>query len=180
MTTHLYTELDLRKLRGQALKDVWHDMIGKPPGLHNTTGLHNTEDIVQAILQGQKNPEYLNRFAKRQHKQKEVESVVEMPPQELPPKERKKPGPKPKPKPDQNPIVMPTLPLATLRIQAVESMDEPQKKIEVERIKLNKLHIGSEVYFLDRASNTVYTMENTRPGSICGTWDPSSRTLHSR
>jgi hypothetical protein len=170
MTTQLYTELDLRKLRGQALKDVWHKMIGKPPGLHNTTGLHNSEEILQAILQGQKDPEYLNRFTK-QHKQKDVDSVVEMPPQE-----KKKPGPKPKPKPDQNPIVIP-LPSTALRILAVESMEEPQKKMEVERIKLTRLHIGSESYFLDRASNTVYAMENNKPGSIYGSWDPVARTV---
>jgi hypothetical protein len=172
MEARIYTELEIRKLKGQALKDVWHEMIGKPPGLRNVTGLNSIEEIVQAILQGQADPVYLSRFTKRQHKQKEEESVVEMPP-----KERKKPGPKPKVKVNTNPIVLPVASPGTLRIQAVESMDAPQKNIEVEKILLRKLHIGSETYFLDKASNTVYVMEANHPGSICGTWNPVTRTL---
>jgi hypothetical protein len=172
MEQHIYTELEIRKLKGQALKDVWHEMIGKPAGLRNVTGLNSIEEIVQAILQGQKDPDYLLRFSRRQHKQKEEESVVEMPP-----KEKKKPGPKPKPKVNPNPIIVPLVPQTPLRIQAVESMQAPQKKIEVERVVLRKLYIGSEIYFLDKVSNTVYTAETNHPGSICGKWNPITRTL---
>ena len=52
-----YTYEMLKQMKGQAVKDVWHAMIGKPAGLKNTTGLKNTEEIIQAILNRQANPE---------------------------------------------------------------------------------------------------------------------------
>ena len=166
MATHLYTELELRKLKGQALKDVWHAMIGKEPGLKNTTGLKNSEEILQAILLGQVNKDYLSQFTGRQphkHIQRTVEEETSV---EMPPK---------KPKVKANPIVVSqVLPVKTM---AVESMDLIEKHIEVHRIALKKLHIGDTSYFVDKATQTVYSIDNNRPGTILGKWNPETKSI---
>jgi hypothetical protein len=170
MTTH-YSELDLRKLKGQALKDVWHAMIGKGPGIKNTTGLKNSEEILEAILKGQDDPAFLERFGKREYKQE-----VEVKPVEpMPPKEKKKPGPKP-----AAPVPVPVPVHVPVQIHAVEGPDAPKTRVHVEKIRLHKLQVGSTLYFLDKESNNVYSVENNRPGSVIGTWDPTQRTLLTR
>ena len=169
--THIYTELELRKLKGQALKDVWHAMIGKPAGLKNTTGLKNSEEIIQAILLGQSKQEYIKQITGRQHTPLPPEETKE---EEMPPKEKKKPGPKPKPK--SNPIIVPAV-TGPVKIHAVESMDPIQKKIEVERIQVRKLHVGDDEYFLDKKTMNLYTVDNNRPGILCGQWNPDTKEI---
>lgn len=165
MATHLYTELELRKLKGQALKDVWHAMIGKEPGLKNTTGLKNSEEILQAILLGQVNKDYLSQFTGRQpHKQKEEHR-----------EEKEEPMPPKKPKVKANPIVIPQpLPVKTM---AVESMDSIETNIEVQRIHLTRIHSGEHSYFVDKATQTVYSIDNNRPGTILGKWSKETKSI---
>lgn len=168
MATHLYTELELRKLKGQALKDVWHAMIGKEAGLKNTTGLKNSEEILQAILLGQANKDYLSQFTGRQpHKQVQRTLEEEAIPVEMPPK---------KSKVNTNPIVVPQQPVA-VKPMAVESMEPIQRQIQVERISLKKLHLGETSYFVDKATQTVYSIENNRPGTILGKWNPQTKSI---
>lgn len=167
MATYLYTELELRKLKGQALKDVWHAMIGKEAGLKNTTGLKNSEEILQAILLGQVNTDYLSHFTGRQpHKQVE-RTVEEEAPVEMPPK---------KPKVKANPILVPHQRLP-VKMMAVESMERVDTNIEVHRISLKKLHIGEHSYFVDKATQTVYSIDNNRPGAILGKWNPETKSI---
>jgi hypothetical protein len=164
-----YTELDLRKMKGQALKDVWHSMIGKPVGLKNTTGLKNSEEIVQAILQGQANTEFLEPYKVREGKHKAVEPEHVEP---MPPKEKKKPGPKPK---SSVQAVQPTVPV---RAVAVESMETPLSGVFVERIKLRKLHVNEQQYYLDAESKKVFAVEASgKPGSCVGMWNPITRAV---
>ena len=171
-----YTELELRKLKGQALKDVWHTMIGKETGIKNTTGFKNTEEILQAILKGQQDPTFLQSYlVKSRHKAAEQVSVVEeMPKPEIPTGEKKKRGPKPKSNP--NPIVIPQTP-KTLVIQAVESKEAPIQVVNVERMRLRKLHIDNTIVFLDVDQQKVYEMVNNRPGNCVGTWNAETRRI---
>lgn len=163
-----YTELDLRKMKGQALKDVWHSMIGKTAGLKNTTGLKNSEEIVQAILQGQANAEFLEPYKLREGKHKAIEPENVEP---MPPKEKKKPGPKPK----SNPVVQP---LGPTRTMAVESMETPISGVFVERVKLHKLHVNEAQYFLDAESKKVFAVEGGgKPGQCIGVWNPITRVV---
>lgn len=169
MATHLYTELELRKLKGQALKDVWHSMIGKEPGLKNTTGLKNSEEILQAILLGQVNKGYLEQFSTRQpHKQKEP-SLMEEEFEDMPPK---------KPKAKSNPIVVQQQP-TLVKTMAVESMDRVETNVEVHRICLKKIHLGDTSYFVDKATQAVYSIENNRPGSVVGKWNKDTQSISS-
>ena len=168
MATHLYTELELRKLKGQALKDVWHAMIGKEPGIKNTTGLKNSEEILQAILLAQANKDYLTQFCGRQpHKQKEDSGVQEE--EFMPPK---------KPKVKANPVVLPHQPVL-VKTMAVESMDRVESNVEVQRICLKRIHVGGESYFVDKATQMVYSIENNRPGSVLGKWNKETHSISS-
>lgn len=163
-----YSELDLRKLKGQALKDVWHEMIGKGPGIKNTTGLKNSEEILQAILKGQGDPPFLETFGKREHKQEmEVKPIEPMPP-----KEKKKPGPKPRVETQASPPT-PT----QVQIQAVEGFEPTVLGVQVERIRVHKLSVDNTLYFLDKETKNLYTVENNRPGSLVGQWDPINRKI---
>ena len=85
-TPILYTSEMLRQMKGQAVKDIWHSLIGKPAGIKNTTGLRNSEEIIQAILKGQQDPAFLQTFGYRAPKPK-PETVVEE--ESMPPKEKK-------------------------------------------------------------------------------------------
>jgi hypothetical protein len=165
-----YTELDLRKLKGQALKDVWHLMIGKEAGIKNTTGLKNSEEILAAILKGQEDPAFLEPFQKVRtitHKAKEPASVVEMPVETT----KQKRGPKPK----ANPIVIPKP--TKVRTEAVESSNLPLYTSDVQKTKVKKFHIGSTVVYIDTESNIVYEAIGNTPGAPCGTWDPEARKI---
>jgi hypothetical protein len=173
-----YTELDLRKLKTQALKDVWHSMIGKEAGIKNTTGLKTGEEILAAILKGQDDPGFLEPFLKvRQttHKAKEPAPVVEMPKGNADSGETKKQPQKRGPKPKANPIVMPKA--GKVRTEAIESTELPLEPRTVEKTKVKKFHIGSTLVFIDLETNTVYEAIGNTPGSPCGRWDPISRQV---
>ncbi len=161
--THPYTELDLRKLKGQELKDVWHKMIGKEAGIKNTTGMKTTEDILQAILKGQSDPSFLTPFQKvRQASESSHKAKVESPVGKPMPKsgESKRRGGEPK--------VVP---------QAFESMTPPLKAECIEKRMVKKLHLGSDLVFLDPLTNIVYEAIANTPGVRCGTWDPELREI---
>jgi len=155
----MYTELDLRKMKGQALKDTWHAMIGKPAGLKNTTGLANSEEILQAILKGQEDPEFLKRFGGRA-KPVETKSLPDMPPKER--------------KPKQNEIVIPK---SSKKIAAVESTDLPETVLSVVRIRVHRLIINDQPYFLDSSTNKLYAVVDGRPGELCGRWNPETHSM---
>lgn len=167
MAARLYTELDLRKMRGQALKDTWHALIGKPPGLKNTTGLRTSEEILQAILKAQADPTFRPHPSGgvfKESDQAEVES--------MPPKEKKKPGPKPKP---PSPGTEP--PRTPPRLQAVESTELPLTRLEVKRIRLQTLKVGSTDYYLEEDTLRVYEIQGRTPGEWIGTWNPTTQEL---
>lgn len=183
-----YTELDLRKLKGQILKDVWHSMIGKEPGIKNTTGLKNSEEILDAILKGQEDPSFLEPFKKvRQlpYKGKEADPVVEMP-NHLEPtdsgeietqtqtqtkKQPQKRGPKPKASKVHVHVHV------HVPSQAIESTHLPLQTSDVEKRKVKRFHIGSTLVFIDLESRTVYEAIGNTPGSPCGTWNPETRQV---
>jgi hypothetical protein len=164
-----YSYEQLKAMRGQAVKDVWHSMIGKPPGIKNTTGLKNGEEIIQAILEGQRNPEYLKTFGVRPPKQEKQEETKEMPPKQ---KEKKKPGPKPKEK--TAPILVVAQQKQTL---AYESNVMPLVPQEVKRIAVRKLFVGEAQYFVETKTNKLFTIVDGRPGCVCGSWNPQSRQV---
>lgn len=168
----IYTETTLKQMRGQAVKDVWHAMIGKPAGLKNTTGLKNTKEIIHAILEGQQNPDFLKPFRVKDSKQVTPREPVEMPPKSG---EKKKPGPKPKPKPVTAPAPPPK---ASSQLQAYESMEAPIRPSEILRITVKKLYIGDTLYFLESKTNNLYENLDGSPGSLCGTWSRETRTIH--
>ncbi len=166
-----YTYDSLQKMKGQAVKDIWHAMIGKPAGIKNTTGLRNSEEIIQAILKGQEEPEFLQTFGLRSPKPKE-EVREEQEKEDMPPKEKKKPGPKPKPtNATVTPVVRPK------GIVAVESNEIPIVPQEVIRRSLRKLHVGDASYFLDASTNELFALVENKPGGIVGLWDPEERML---
>ena len=157
-------------MKGQAVKDIWHAMIGKPAGIKNTTGLRNSEEIIQAILKGQADPEFLKTFGVRPPKPKE-EVREEEETESMAPK--KKPGPKPK---LANSIVIPT-PLKPKSILAVESNTLPLVPQEVIRRTLRKLHVGEMSYFLEGSTNQLFSVVDNKPGPTVGTWDARGRAV---
>ena len=163
----LHTYESLKQMKGQAVKDIWHAMIGKPAGIKNTTGLKNGEEIMNAILEAQKNPEFLKQFQMRGPKQ-----PVGIEAKEMPPKEKKKPGPKPKVvgAPSVTPV-----PIVSRGIQAYESAEIPLKAHEVNRIVVRKLFVNDTLYFLETKTNKVYSVVDGRPGAQCGSWNPQTR-----
>lgn len=166
MDPHIYTEVELRRLKGQAVKDIWHALIGKPPGLKNTTGLKSAEEVLQAILQAQEDPTFLKNVCVRPPKPLQCEPVKE---KEMAPK--KKPGPVPKAKPPPAAVVSP------LKIRAVETMDPPLSVATVTRIRVHKLSINDTWYYLDPTTQSVYECLENRPGERLGTWTPGTKTL---
>jgi hypothetical protein len=173
--THQYTELELRKLKGQALKDVWHLMIGKEAGIKNTTGLPNGEAILQAILKGQANPDFLEPYKvkRTRHKAEEKPEVEEMPkPQET--KEVKKRGPKPKPKVNPNPICLPP---TSVEAQAVESSETPLQVSNVVKYSIYTLIVGEQEYFVDRESKKIFEKINRYPGKLLGVWNAQTKQI---
>jgi hypothetical protein len=167
-----YSYEQLKQMRGQAVKDVWHSMIGKPAGIKNTTGLKNGDEIIQAILKAQQNPESLTKFIGRPPKQVEQEEPKEMPPKP----DKKKPGPKPKVKAAPAPRPIPVQRAGHL--VAYESVGIPIVPLETKRICVKKLFVDDTMYFLDSKTNTLYTSVDGRPGSIRGLWDPQARHIH--
>ena len=170
----VYTQEALKQMKTQAVKDIWHAMIGKPAGIRNTTGLKTGDEIIQAILEGQREPEFLTKFTVRAPKQSVgVELKEEMPPK--PGKtesEKKKPGPKPKP------VVVPTAPpLRPKLLQAYESTELPIRALTIHRISVKKLFVGDTMYFLDSQTNKLYQSMDGRPGSSCGLWNPETREV---
>ncbi len=169
MSTTLYTELELRKLKGQTLKDVWHKMIGKDAGIRNVTGLKSIEEIVQAILKGQQDKEFLNRYVvKTKHKATQPVSVEE----EDMPGEKKKRGPKPKSNP--TPIVSSS---TKVNIQAVESNESPIQVEQVERLCLRRLQIDETVFFIDVEQQKIFEIVNNAPGNYLGIWNPETKEI---
>ena len=165
MTT-VYTYDMLKQMKGQAVKDIWHAYLGKPAGLKNTTGLRNSEEIIQAILKVQTDPDFLAKLSQRTPKQKEeseVEQEVEMPP-----------------KKKQNTLVIPkpTQPVVKKSgILAIESSDIPIVASEVKKIMLRKLHVDDQSYFIDINSKELYAIVDTKPGPLVGKWDAETRSI---
>jgi hypothetical protein len=167
----MYSETVLKQMKGQAVKDVWHAMIGKPAGIKNTTGLKNSDEIIQAILEAQQHPEFLQSY-----KVKDSKQIVPREPVEMPPKsgEKKKPGPKPKPNPM---TVSAPLEKRPTVLQAYESTEAPIRPSEIVRISVKKLHIGDTLYFLDSKTNKVYKEIDGKPGPLCGVWNVETRSI---
>ena len=170
MSVQSYTYETLLRMKGQAVKDVWHAMIGKPAGIKNTTGLRNSEEIIQAILKGQSDPEFLRTFGVRAQKPKE-EIQEEQETEPMPPK--KKPGPKPK---LSNPLVIPVVqrPKETL---AVESNEVPLVPQDVIRRSFRKFHVGENTYFLESTTHQLFSVVDNKPGPMVGIWDAQERTV---
>ncbi len=173
MSVQSYTYSSLQQMRGQAVKDIWHAMIGKPAGIKNTTGLRNSEEIIQAILKGQADPEFLKTFGVRPPKPKE-EVREEQEIESMPPKEKKKPGPKPK---LANPIVIPQ---KAKIIAAVESNELPLVPQDIIRRTLRKLHVGDDSYFLEVKTNQVFSVVDNKPGLLLGVWDREERRINAQ
>lgn len=176
--TAIYTESSLKQMKGQAVKDIWHAMIGKPAGIKNTTGLKNSEEIIQAILEGQRNPDFVQKFIVRAPKQTVAVEEKEMPPKsgtsETKPKpEAKKRGPKPKPKP----VSLPQVTVRPTQIQAYESTGIPIRPSEITRISVKKIFVGDSMYFIDSKANKVYENLEGRPGACCGLWNAQKREV---
>jgi hypothetical protein len=166
----IYTETVLKQMKGQAVKDVWHAMIGKPPGIKNTTGLKTTEEIIQAILQGQQNPDFLKPYTLKDSKQVTPREPVEMPPKSG---EKKKPGPKPKPKP----LIVSAPPSKPTQLQAYESTEAPIRPSDIVRISVKKLYVDDTLYFLDSKTNNLYKEIDGKPGPLCGVWNVETRSI---
>ena len=146
-----YTELDLRRLKGQALKDTWHDMIGKPPGLKNVTGLHSLEEIIQAILQKQSERE--------ECLSEEIRPIfveVAMPPKAAPRPQKEKAEKAAKP-----------IKKKVTNLLAIESMEEPLEVLEVIRRIVQPKTIQGHEYYVEKDSNNVYTIKT---GEYQGVW----------
>lgn len=151
----MYSYDMLSKMKGQAVKDIWHSMIGKETGLRNTTGLKTMEEVIQAILQGQEDPSLLEQFKGKTPKQVSVEKEEEI-----------MPGKK-----NPNPIVVPKK-----TIQAVESEDLPLQ-VSVQRFIVRKLIVDDQEYFKEKDTHEVYTIENGRPGQRVGIWCSQTRQI---
>jgi len=157
--SHLYSELDLRRLKGQALKDVWHGMIGKPAGLKNTTGLKNSEEIIQAILEKQS--------------EEIVLSPVEMPPKpkEVKVKEVKVKEVKVKEvKVNQKKQVE----VKGSSLLAVESAEAPLEVVDVVRIAVVKRNVEGVEYYIEKETNKVFSVKDGQPQ---GVWDSDSNSI---
>ena len=172
----IYTQDTLKLMKGQAVKDIWHAMIGKSPGIKNTTGLKNGEEIIQAILEGQRDPEFLQKFVLRAPKQS-----VEVEKKEMPTKsgnteevEKKKRGPKPKAK---EILVSPPVMVRVGQVQAYESPDIPIRPSDITRISVKKLFVGDTLYFLETKTNKLFTCVEGKPGTCCGSWNPQTREV---
>lgn len=152
---YVYTELDLRKLKGQALKDVWHAMIGKPAGLKNTTGLKNSEEIIEAIL-------------RKQEETRKVPGLeIVSPPieAEMPPKAKPQPQPQPQAKKKE---------VKTNKLLAIESTEAPLEGMDVVRIAVQKRTIDGQDYYVETGTNKVYAI---RTGDQVGIWNPESKAI---
>lgn len=173
MATHIYTEVELRRLKGQSVKDIWHAMIGKPSGIKNTTGLKTSEDVLQAILKAQEDPGFLSNVRVRTPKPSLCEEVKE---KEMAPK--KKPGPVPKAKAKEK-ATIPLLPVSppVAKIRAIESMDPPLSVSTVVRISVRKLYVEGDWYYLDPKTQMIYQCIDNRPGERLGTWNPETRSI---
>lgn len=155
----MYSYEMLAKMKGQAVKDIWHSMIGKEAGIRNTTGLKTMEEVIQAILKAQEDPSIVKNLPQKAPKQVMVEREEE-------PMVRKK---------NPNPIIIPP---SKKTIQAVESNEIPLTNIEIKRVVVKKLIIGDVEYFKDKETNEVFSVENGRPGQRVGVWNPTTRTIH--
>lgn len=153
-----YSYETLKQMKGQAVKDIWHGMIGKPAGLKNTTGLKNTEEIIQAILQNQQNPE--GTLPPKQIVEKQVE------PEQM---GRKK----------KTVVVIPTPAAYTGKPLAFESTEIPLVPVEVLRRTVRKLHVGDTCYFLDTKTKEVFSVHDGKPGARLGTWNAEERCVDS-
>lgn len=149
----MYSYEVLVQMKGQAVKDIWHAMIGKEPGIRNTTGLKTMEEVIQAILQAQQDPMFKGKAPKQVSVEKKEESMP-----------RRK-----------NTIVTPSTVKKT--IQAVESEEYPQK-VEIKRVLLNKLIVGDQEYYKDKETQEVYSIENNRPGQRLGVWNVKTRSIN--
>jgi hypothetical protein len=160
--SHLYSELDLRRLKGQALKDVWHGMIGKPAGLKNTTGLKNSEEIIQAILEKQS--------------EEIVSSPVEMPPKpkEAKPKEAKPKEIKPKEVKPKEVKAKEAKPKEMKKIIAIESAEAPLEIVDVVRIAVVKRVVEGVEYYIEKETNKVFSVKD---GQQQGTWDSETNSI---
>lgn len=150
-----YSYETLKQMKGQAVKDIWHGMIGKPAGLKNTTGLKNTEEIIQAILQKQENPQDLLPLKRPVEKQVEPEEMG-----------RKK----------KNILVVPSYAGKPL---AFESTDIPLVPVEVLKRTVRKLHVGDTCYFLDSKTQEVFSVVDGKPGVRLGLWNAEERRVDS-
>jgi hypothetical protein len=165
----IYTEDTLKQMKGQAVKDIWHAMIGKPKGIKNTTGLKNADEIIQAILEGQRNPEFLEGY--KGSKQISSRKPVEMPAKTG---EKKKPGPKPK----EKSVTVATQPeQKQFHLQAYESLENPIRPSEIQRISVKKLFVNDTMYFLDSKTNTLYNVVDGKPGLPCAKWNPHEKRV---
>jgi hypothetical protein len=170
MSVPNYTHESLKQMKGQAVKDIWHALIGKPAGIKNTTGLRNAEEIIEAILKGQSDPEFLRSFGVRPPKPKE-EVQEEQETESMPPK--KKSGPKPK---LSNPIMVPVVqrPKQTL---AVESNEVPLVPQDVIRRSFRKFHVNENIYFIESNTHQLFSVVDKKPGMLLGIWDASERAI---
>lgn len=148
----MHTELELRRMKGQAIKDIWHAMIGKGPGIKNTTGLKTTDDVIHAILKYQEDPDCLK------YKEMVPSDIDPMPP-------KKKPG------------VSKEKQEGGVKVEALESTELPILVSEVIRSSVHTLYIKGVKYFLDSKQKIVYTSLDNRPGEVYGSWDPETRTI---
>lgn len=153
-----YSYDSLKQMKGQAVKDIWHAMIGKPAGLKNTTGLKNTEEIIQAILQKQESPEEPLPLKRNVEKQVELEEM-------------------PRRKKDLSIVPKPTA--YTGKPLAFESSDIPLVPLEVIKRTVRKLHVGDTCYFLDTRTKEVFAVEDGKPGARLGVWNAEERCVDS-
>jgi hypothetical protein len=167
--SHLYSELDLRRLKGQALKDVWHGMIGKPAGLKNTTGLKNSEEIIQAILEKQ-SEEIVLSPVEMPPKPKEVK-VKEVKVKEVKVKEVKVKEVKVKEvKVNQKKQVE----VKGSSLLAVESAEAPLEVVDVVRIAVVKRVVEGVEYYIEKETNKVFSVKDGQPQ---GVWDSDSNSI---
>lgn len=158
-----YSASDLKNMKGQALKDHYHSLIGKPSGLKNTTGLKCSAEIIEAVLR------LYGEGAKPSQTTAE----------EMPKEERKKPGRKPKvtvsPVVQPSATVKPQTPTETL---AIESTELPLRNVEVVTIPVTPLQLRETLYFLDSKTNKVYASTvDRRPGQYMGHWNEETRCV---
>jgi len=153
-----YSASDLKNMKGQALKDHYHSLIGKPAGLKNTTGLRNTDEIIEAVL----------RLYGEGVKPSQTTA------EEMPKEERKKPGRKPK---VSAPVVQAT-PAVQSETRAIESTELPLRNVEVVTIRVKAIEVGDILYFLDSKTNKVYaSSSDRRPTRYVGQWKEETQSI---